>query len=567
MKPKNIVFAVAFSFAILSAIIIGWLRYNQVRPISLQSDPSKTPIVTYNNDTNNSSRPSMTEETKKEADAPGTKQPTIAIPRTATPVPTPAPVSSAPKQDEVRRSVGEEHTYYPLMTANDPGYASNWAVQKVNAPAAWNVSTGNGQTTVAVVDTGFALNHEDLRNNWQTNAGETGTTQAGGRCWTGTAQNKSTNNCDDDNNGYTDDWRGWNFSGSNNNPMAGRTNPNGAGVAHGTEVAGLVGASGNNATGITTINWNTKIMPLQVLSDDGPGFTSDVAAAIYYAVDIGADVVKLSLGGSVFDPALKAATDYAYAHDVVVVAAAGNCGTGSEQGCQGSPAGAISYPALNDHVIAVGATTVNDQRASFSSYGPTLDITAPGSGTIVSPTWTATNDATLYSGALDGTSFASPQVASLVSLIKSIRPSSSVDDVTALLLASATKLPGMSGNAYTNEFGHGIINAGSALTIAASLNATSATPKLLQAGGPIAEHRYASTDTLGSGCVTASANYCTVWFRDAYTGQERYLPYQSTNTQGQAGWTWNGAILQSGDWQIRAVQGDSRSAPYTLSSK
>jgi subtilisin family serine protease len=567
MKPKNTLFAIALSFAILAAVVIGWLRYNQVKPISLQNDPNKTPIVTYDRDTNNSSRPTMTEEAKKQADAPGIKQPTIEIPRSTTAEPASDPATNAPKQDKIRQTIAEEHTYYPLLTANDPGYPSNWAVQKVNAPAAWNVATGNGQTVVAVIDTGFALNHEDLRNNWFTNTHESGNTQSGDRCWTGTVQNKTTNGCDDDDNGYIDDWRGWNFSETDNNPMAGRTNPAGAGVAHGTEVSGLVGASGNNATGVTTINWNTKIMPLQALSDDGPGFTSDVAAAIYYAVDNGADVVNLSLGGSIFDPALKAATDYAYTHNVVVVAAAGNCGTGNEQGCQGLPAGSISYPASNDHVIAVGATTVNDQRASFSSYGPALDVTAPGSGTIVSPTWTATNDATLYSGALYGTSFASPQVASLASLIKSIRPSSSVEDVTALLLASATKIPVMNNSSYTNELGHGVINAGVALTIASSLNATSTTPKLLQTGGPVSEHRFASTDTLGSGCTANASNYCTVWLRNTQTGYDRYLPYQLTSQQGSTGWTWSGTILQSGDWQIRAVQGDNRSSLYSLGSK
>lgn len=349
--------------------------------------------------------------------------------------------------------------------------------------------------------------------------------------------------------------------------MTGRTNPNGAATAHGTEVSGLVGAAGNNATGITAINWNTKIMPLQALSDDGPGYTSDVAAAIYYAVDNGADVVNLSLGGPIFDPALKAATDYAYVNNVVVVAASGNCGTGNESGCQGYPAGSISYPALNDHVIAVGATTSSDQRASFSSYGPALDVVAPGSGTIVSPTWTSTNDATLYSGALYGTSFASPQVASLASLIKSIRPNSSVDDVTALLLASSTKLPVMNSAPYTNELGHGIINAASALTIAQSLNNTSTTPSLLQAGGPVSEHRYASGDSLGSGCTTITGSYCTVWMRNTRTGYDRYLPYQLANQQGAAGWTWSGSILPSGEWLVRAAQGDNRSNVYSLSNK
>ncbi|MDB5168630.1 MAG: peptidase and in kexin sedolisin [Candidatus Saccharibacteria bacterium] len=566
MKQKYLLLAAAFSFAIMIVIAIGWMRYSQVQPISVQDPASKTPIVTYNSP-NNSSRPTMTEEDKKQADAPGEKQPTITPPNTNTTAPSRNTISNSPKQDEVRQSIKDEYTYYPLLTSNDPGYAANWAVQKVNAPAAWNTATGNGKTVVAVVDTGFALNHEDLKNNWFTNAGESGNTQLGDRCWTGLADNKTTNACDDDNNGYIDDWRGWNFSGGDNNPTTGRTNPAGVAVAHGTEVAGLVGAAGNNATGIVTINWNTKVMPLQVLSDDGPGYTSDVAAAIYYAVDNGADVINLSLGGGIFDPALKEATDYAYVNKVVVVAAAGNCGTGNESGCQNYPAGSISYPALNDHVIAVGATTVNDQRASFSSYGPALDVVAPGSGTIVSPTWTSSNDTTLYSGALYGTSYASPQVASLASLIKSIRPSSSVDDITALLSASTTKLPIMNGSIYTNELGHGVINAESALTVAQSLNATSAVPKLLQAGGPVSEHRYSATDTLGSGCTTNAAGYCTVWMRNAYNGHERYLPYQAVNTQLITGWTWSGSMLQSGEWQIRAVQGDSRSSVYSLSNK
>jgi hypothetical protein len=126
----------------------------------------------------------------------------------------------------------------------------------------------------------------------------------------------------------------------------------------------------------------------------------------------------------------------------------------------------------------------------------------------------------------------------------------------------------MNNAAYTNELGHGIINASAALTVAQSLNSTSATPKLLQAGGPISEHRYSAGDTLGSGCSAANGSYCTVWLRNSYTGYDRYLPYQLTNQQGLSGWTWSGAILQnSGEWQVRAVQGDNRSSIYLLSNK
>lgn len=566
MKQKNIFLTLAFSLAVMTAVFIGWLRYTQLAPVHVGQTPNQTPIVTYKPATNNSSRPTMTEADKKAADA-SDDTPTVTVPPSQPQPSRTTTIPNAPKQEEIRKAVATEYTYYPLMTANDPGYANNWAVQKVNAPSAWNITTGNGQTVVAVIDTGFGLNHEDLQNNWYANSGETGMTQSTDRCWSGSPQSKVTNNCDDDNNGYKDDWRGWNFFAGTNNPMTGQTNPTGAAVAHGTEVAGLVGAAGNNAMGIATINWNTKIMPLQVLSDDGPGYTSDVAAAIYYAVDKKVDVINLSLGGGIFDPALKEATDYAYAHKVPVVAAAGNCGTGTESGCQAYPAGSISYPALNDHVIAVGATTVNDKRASFSSYGPALDVVAPGSGTIVSPTWTPANGTSLYSGALYGTSYSSPQVASLVSLLKAIRPSSSVEDVTALLAGSATKLPVMNGAVYTTELGHGVVNAGAAVTIAQSLNTTTAQPTLLQAGGPISEHRYASTDSLGSGCATLTGTYCSIWMHDTYTGYDRYLPYQVANPQGLTGWTWSGATLQIGDWQVRAVQGDNRSSVYNLSSK
>jgi subtilisin family serine protease len=564
MKIKKITGRIVLSLTVLGVVFGVAFHYQQVRPLAV----NKTPVISFQNPgTDAGSRPSMTEAAKKQADAPGKKQPTVQITPAATPIVAPQITDNAPKQTAIRQATDKEYTYYPLLTANDPAYASDWAVQKVNAPAAWDISTGNNQTVVAVIDTGFALNHEDLKNNWATNAAELGTTKLGDRCWTGSPANKSTNACDDDNNGYKDDWRGWNFYLEDNNPMAGRTNTSGAGVAHGTETSGLVGAAGNNGLGIATINWHTKIMPLQALSDDGPGYTSDIAAAVHYAVDNGANVINMSLGGSAFDAAMKEATDYAYLHNVVVVAAAGNCGTNTDVGCEGLATGGMMWPALNAHVISAGATTSSDQRASFSSYGPGLDVTAPGSGSIASPTWTPTNATSLYSGSLYGTSFASPQVASLASLIKSIRPNSSVDDITALLLGTATKLPAMNGQVYTNELGHGVINAGSALTVASSLNTTSATPKLLQAGGVTSEHQYNANDRLGSGCTVTVNSYCSVWLHNDQNDYDRYLPYQKAPVPGSVGWTWSGAILPVGEWQIRAVQGDAVSYVYPIGSK
>lgn len=468
---------------------------------------------------------------------------------------------TAPKQAAIIDSVTTEYVYHMFGSVNDPLAASDWTIAKDNAPAAWDISTGNNQTIVADIDTGFALNHQDLTSQWYQNPGETGTTKAGDRCWTGVAQDKSTNNCDDDNNGYIDDWRGWNFVKADNNPQAGRINPTGQGVSHGTETAGLIGASGNNGFGSTAINQHTKIMPLAVLDDDGVGYTSDIAAAIYYAVANGAAVINLSLGTYSVDPALKTAITYASNHSVVVVAAAGNCGDGSSPDCPAT-AGAIAYPALYPDVIAVGASTSADARASFSSYGAALDVSAPGYNLPVAPSWSAGNQTSLYASGLYGTSFASPQVASLASLIKSIRPSTSATDISALIEATATKPSAMNGLFYTEQLGHGIINAGSALGIASSL--TSATPTLWQTGSATAEHEMYTGNSISSGCTVTSTNSCTIQFTGS-SGYARYLPYQTGLSMN---WSWVADSLESDVWETRARSGDTVSTtPYLLLKK
>lgn len=472
--------------------------------------------------------------------------------------------SSSPKADEIKNSVQHEYEYRIFATPNDPRYSSNWTFAKINAPAAWDISTGSESTTIAVIDTGFALNHEDLSSRWYTNQGETGMTQIGGRCWTGTSVAKQSNSCDDDNNGYVDDWRGWSFVSNDNNPQTGRQNSTGDGVRHGTQVAGIAGAAGNNGIGMTALNWNVRLMPLQALDDDGVGYTSRITAAIYYAVDNGAQVINLSLGTYGNDPALRTAINYAVAHNVVVVAAAGNCGASTVDDCAGIPSGAIAYPAAYPTVIAVGASTADDQRASFSSYGQAIDVSAPGNAIPSSSSWSAANQTSLYSGAISGTSFASPQVASLAALIKSIRPSTSVADITALIDATATKQSAMNGLFYTPYLGHGIINAGSALAIAQALGTSAGTPSLRQAGSYQSEHSAPTNALITSGCETTTA--CTVQLTSS-AGYTRYLPYTLV-VSGSTGWSWLSDSLDSDDWEIRARSGESvSSTPYYLLKK
>jgi subtilisin family serine protease len=216
----------------------------------------------------------------------------------------------------------------------------------------------------------------------------------------------------------------------------------------------------------------------------------------------------------------------------------------------------------------VGASNSSDARASFSSHGPALDITAPGSGAINSPTWTVDDATSLYTQTLYGTSYASPLVASLASLIKSIRPDSSPEDITALILATARQPSDMDGALYTNMHGHGIVDAHRALTVATSLNATEELPLLYQAGSSRSEHSYNSSQILGSGCVTQTPDtYCTVWLQKDGMLYDRYLPYTKTSDSAHADWSWNTGLLGIGSWQTRAVQGDAITNPYPLSRK
>lgn len=467
----------------------------------------------------------------------------------------------------IKESVTKEVQYRMFSTPNDPNYSNDWALSKINASTAWSLSTGNGQTIVAVIDGGYALNHEELVSQWYTNPGENGSTELGDACWSGASQNKATNSCDDDNNGYDDDWRGWNFILEDNNPQTGRENNTGDGVRHGSQVAGIVGALSNNGLGIASLAWNTKIMPLQALDDDGNGYTSTVASAIYYAVDNGADVINMSLGAFESDVYLEAAINYAIDNGVVVVAASGNCGDSSSVDCLGVSADTVAYPAAYPNVIAVGASTQSDTRASFSSYGQALDVVAPGYNVPRSTSWTISNQTSAYATNLNGTSFAAPFVSSLASLIKSIRPSTSVNDVAALINATTSKPAVMSGSLYTNQFGHGVINAGSALTIASSLNVPSSTPELLQAGSYRSEHTTYSNDTISSGCQVASGTVCTIELSGS-NGYKRYLPYATLSGAGSTGWSWSSNMLDSANWEIRARQGENTSTtPYILLKK
>lgn len=291
--------------------------------------------------------------------------------------------------EAVREATGQNPTNQaPLLGGN------NWGADLINAPAVWeNGSTGAG-IIVAVLDTGVDYNHQDLKNN----------------IWTNTREIAG-NGIDDDGNGYIDDIQGWNFDKNSNKIY----DDNG----HGTHVAGTI-AGENNGFGVTGIAYNSKIMPIKVLDENGSGSYSAIAKGIYYAVDNGARVINLSLGGYFSNNALKAALEYAGSKNVIVVMAAGNDGDSSP-----------SYPAryANNNGIAVGAVDRNKNLADFSNRSGSNElayVTAPGVDIY------STLPGNQY-GTYSGTSMAAPHVAGVVALMLSANPNLTESQVRNIL--------------------------------------------------------------------------------------------------------------------------------------
>jgi len=317
-------------------------------------------------------------------------------------------------------------------TPNDPLYSSQWSLENsgqtggssdadVDAAAAWEIEDGDPSVIVAVLDSGSDHTHPDLSGNIWTNPGEI----AG-------------NGLDDDGNGKIDDTMGWDFDGNDNDP-------NGS-FFHGTAVASVIGAVGNN--GIQTVGLaggavdgqGVSIMPCNVGSFGPIGAVLD--DAIIYAADNGARVITMSLTVP-SSQAIIDAIDYAWnTKGVFIDNAAGN-----------SFGGAVSFPANVADVVAVASTDHNDNRSGFGAVGPEVEISAPGTAILM---------LTLGGGTTvsDGTSFASPHVAALAGLLFSANPALTNDQVRAVLRNTADDVatPG-----YDEGTGDGRINAAAAL--------------------------------------------------------------------------------------------------------
>jgi hypothetical protein len=343
---------------------------------------------------------------------------------------------------------------YPLLTPNDdlmnphPGGIPvfQWNLQIIQAEQAWDLSQGDTNVVIAVVDDGMQWWHYDLLPNIIYNRAD------------------PIDGIDNDGNGFVDDFRGWDFIGRNrlnptgdNDPQSADTMPwrSGSLFWHGTVTTSFAAAATDNLLGGASTGWKCRFLPIKVAPDTARADSFALAPlyapyeGVVYAADMGADIINCSWGGTSFSQVARDVITYATSKGALVVAAAGN-----------SNSTVPFYPASYPEVLSVASTLNSDQKVSSSSYGPTVDVAAPGGGPSVLPLpW---GDYTRGGPIGFATSWAAPQAAALAALLKAYEPSLTPAQLHARLVATADNIdamnPGLSG-----QLGGGRINAYRAL--------------------------------------------------------------------------------------------------------
>ena len=416
-------------------------------------------------------------------------------------------------------SAGPNRFKYQLVTPNDPLYSQQWHWPKINAPAAWDMTTGSQSVVVAVIDSGADLDHEDLAGRWWINADEV-----------------PGNGVDDDGNGYVDDVNGWDFIEDDNDPTPHPSDSSQHDCSHGTHVSGIIGALTNNNKGVAGHDWECRIMVIRVLDENGGGATETTfLSAIDYAIDNGADVINLSLGGpytSVEDPFYQRARQ----EGIVVVAAAGN----SNQEFTDDPSTWLS-PVCNDGpdpvndnwILGVAATDQQDQKADFSNYdGSTkrtfVDVSAPGVGIWSCVIYDPDHGFNEMYEAWDGTSMATPVVAGLVALVRAAWPSLGPLDIINQIKQTCVNIDSLNPG-YEGKLGAGRIDSPAAV----GLDMPPAPPRAVMA---------ADTPNDEGGSITVT------WSRSLDDGGGandvvEYIVYRCDNTVDE-----NGTPQPAGNW-------------------
>lgn len=338
---------------------------------------------------------------------------------------------------------------------NDQFFYNQWYLSRIKAESAWESISSSPDIVVAVIDAGVDIEHPDLQQSLWTNAGET----AG-------------NGKDDDHNGFIDDYYGWDFVSNVPDPSpVFEEGWDESAISHGTMVAGIIAATGNNRIGVAGVTWKAKIMSLKVMDSNGEGRVGSVIRAIDYATNNGANIINLSFVGFNYSDALHEAIGRAYEAGVIVVAAAGN----EQSSGLGYDTDKVPlYPACYDGkdgenmVIGVAATDALDQKASFSSYGfNCVDISAPGISffNTITSGGNPIDPSQLYDGYWSGTSMAVPVVSGALALVLQANPEVTPEEAANIVLGSTDNIS-LLNPSYLGQLGTGRLNLERAIDLA-----------------------------------------------------------------------------------------------------
>ena len=364
-------------------------------------------------------------------------------------------------------------------TPNDYQQAQ-WYLTKINAPAAWNISQGDITAVIAVVDNGVLTSHSDLQPNLWQNPGET-----------------PGNALDDDQNGYVDDVYGYDVSDRDSDPSPPAGIADNSAFVHGTHVAGIASAATDNAVGISSLGFHSRIMAVKCASDSSPGDAlSHPYDGVMYAIRARASIINMSWGGTASSITEQKIIELAYRNGIILVASAGNNNLNDP-----------FYPAAYPHVIAVGATDISDSRASFSNYGNWVDVMAPG----VNIYSTLAGSSSSY-GSLSGTSMSCPLVSALAALLVAI--GNTGPDKIEYYIKNGSDDISASNQLFLGQVGTGRINAHNSLIIASTINE-------FIAGTDIVENIYPNP----------SDGYITIEFSESAPMEVELRLYNNTGTQ------------------------------------